>query len=122
MPKDNISISEAELEIMSVLWEAETPMTAQELSNALAHKNWKYSTIATLCGRMVEKGTLTYVRRGRFFDYSPTVTKQEFSAFQTKQLVSRLYGGSVKNLVAALFENETLTETEIAELKEQFNL
>lgn len=122
MPKKTISISEAELEIMSILWETGKSMTAQELSEALVHKKWKYSTIATLCGRMVEKGTLTYQRRGRFFDYSPTVTKQEIGALQTKQLVSRLYGGSVKKLVASLFESETLTEAEVAELKDQFKL
>lgn len=117
-----VSITEAELEIMQVLWAENVSMTAQELSAALAHKNWKYSTIATLCGRMVEKGTLAYTRRGRFFDYTPTVTQLEYQQLQTRNLVSRLYGGSAKNLVAALFQNEKLSETDIAELKKQFNL
>lgn len=122
MEQDTISISGAELDIMKVLWAEKKPMTAQEISNVLAHKNWKYSTIATLCGRMVEKGTITYERRGRFFDYSPVVTHLEYQNLQTKNLVSRLYDGSAKNLVAALFENEALSETDIAELKKQFNL
>ena len=67
MAKDSVSISGAELEIMKVLWQADGPITAQDVSAALKSKDWKYSTIATLFSRMVDKGAVTYEKRGRFF-------------------------------------------------------
>lgn len=115
-------ISEAELEIMQALWRRKEAVTAQSVAEALEKKAWKYSTIATLLGRLVEKGAVTYEKRGRFYYYTPLLGEREYRQAQTKKLVARLYGGSVKNLVVSLFENNTLTEQEIAEIKRKFEL
>lgn len=122
MAKDSVSISEAELEIMKVLWQADEPITAQDVSAALKSKDWKYSTIATLFSRMVDKGAVTYEKRGRFFYYTPLISEQEYKADQTKSFVSRLYNGSVKNLVVSLFENKQISDEDIAEIKKRFEL
>ena len=122
MSNDNINISEAELEIMKVLWHSDKPVTAQDVSKTLKNKEWKYSTIATLFGRMVEKGTVTYEKRGRFFHYTPTISESEYKTNQTKKFISKLYNGSVKNLVVSLFENEQMSDEEIEEIKKMFNL
>lgn len=116
------NISDAELELMKVLWQADTPLTAQQVSEQLQGKAWKYSTIATLFSRLVEKGAVTYQKQGRFFLYSPCIAEADYKAAQTKQFVGKLYGGVVKNLVAALFENQQLSKQDIAELKEKYNL
>lgn len=122
MAKDSVSISGAELEIMKVLWQADGPITAQDVSEALKSKDWKYSTIATLFSRMVDKGAVTYEKRGRFFYYTPLISEQEYKADQTKSFVSRLYNGSVKNLVVSLFENKQISDEDIAEIKKRFEL
>lgn len=116
------SISDAEFEIINVLWSADEPMTAQDISEREEMKKWKYSTIATLLKRMYEKGAVTYEKRGRFFYYSPLIDEQEYKTEQTKSLVSRLYNGSVKNLVAALFENKQLSSDDVKDIKDMFDL
>ena len=115
-------ISDAEYEIISVLWSADEPMTAQDISEKEEMKKWKYSTIATLLKRMYEKGAVTYEKRGRYFYYSPLIDEQEYKTEQTKSLVSRLYNGSVKNLVAALFENKQLSGDDVKDIKDMFDL
>lgn len=120
--KTNVQISEAELEIMKVLWAAAEPMTAQQVSEALKGRDWKYSTIATLFSRLVDKGAVTYEKRGRFFYYTPLIIEREYQAEQTKRFISRLYNGSVKNLVVSLFENRQISDRDIAELKKKFDL
>ena len=115
-------ISDAEYEIISVLWSADEPMTAQDISEREEMKKWKYSTIATLLKRMYEKGAVTYEKRGRYFYYSPLIDEQEYKTEQTKSLVSRLYNGSVKNLVAALFENKQLSGDDVKDIKDMFDL
>lgn len=122
MALDHINISEAELEIMKVLWQAGEPVTAQYVSDTLKNKEWKYSTIATLFGRMVEKGTVTFEKRGRFFYYTPIVSEKEYKTNQTKNFISKLYNGSVKNLVVSLFENKQMSDEDIEEIKKMFNL
>lgn len=114
------SISDAEFEIISVLWSADEPMSAQDISER--KKKWKYSTIATLLKRLYEKGAVTYEKRGRYFYYSPLIDEKEYKAEQTKTLVRRLYNGSVKNLVAALFENKQLSGEDVKDIKDMFDL
>lgn len=122
MRKDSVNISEAELEIMKVLWSSQKPVTAQDVSGILENKAWKYSTIATLFSRLVEKGAVSYEKKGRFFYYTPLISEKEYQQVQTKNFVSKLYNGSVKNLVAALFENQQMSEQDIEELKKRFDL
>ena len=97
-------------------------MTAQDISEREEMKKWKYSTIATLLKRMYEKGAVTYEKRGRYFYYSPLIDEREYKTEQTKSLVSRLYNGSVKNLVAALFENKQLSDDDVKDIKDMFDL
>ena len=116
------NISDAEFEIIRVLWAAREPVTAQYISEQEEMKKWKYSTIATLLKRMYEKGAVTYEKRGRYFYYSPLIDEKAYKSEQTKSLISRLYNGSVKNLVAALFENNQLESGDIREIKDMFDL
>lgn len=122
MEKNKINITEAELEIMNVLWAAKEPMTAQQVSDVLKSKEWKYSTIATLFSRMVDKGTVTYEKRGRFFYYTPAVDEKEYKVSETKNFIRNLYNGSVKNLVASLFESKQMSADDIDEIKKLFKL
>ena len=48
--------------------------------------------------------------------------EEEYKKQQTKNFISKLYNGSVKNLVASLFENEQISDEELLEIKKMFNL
>ncbi len=122
MPKKKAAISEAELEVMKVLWKSGQPITAQDVCDKLVNKEWKYSTIATLLGRMVDKGAVTHEKRGKFYYYTPLIDEQEYKLDQTKDLIGRLYDGSVKNLVVSLFANQEMSDQEVQEIKEMFDL
>ena len=53
------SLSESEMEIMRVIWDAGSPVTAAELLERFAHKGWKIQTVSTFLSRLVEKGVLS---------------------------------------------------------------
>lgn len=120
--QQDFSISDAELELMKVLWRSTEAISAQQASEQLSDKQWKYSTIATLFGRLVDKGAVTYEKKGRFFYYSPTIDEDTYKASQTKSFLGKLYDGSVKNLVASLVDSRSLSQQELDELKCLFNL
>jgi BlaI family penicillinase repressor len=110
-------ITESELEIMKVLWAKTMPMSVQDVCEELVNKEWKYSTVATFLGRMAKKGAVEGTKKGYSYYYKPLLDENEYKISQAKKVVSKLYNGSVKNLVVSLFENKELSDEDIAELK-----
>ena len=66
-------ISGAELEIMQILWDGDKPMKIQEICDADGCGARNYSTVATLLGRMKDKGAVSAEKIGKTFYYSPCV-------------------------------------------------
>lgn len=115
-------ISDSELEIMKTLWEAGDALTITDIRTDLqTRKGWEATTIKTLVGRLVNKGAVLQEKRKVFY-YSPLVTEEEYSRWATKDLVSKLYGGSAKHLVAALVNSDGLSKEDIDELRELFKM
>ncbi len=116
MRKTN-EISSAELEIMQVLWELEKPSKIQELCERMRDGKGNYSTVATLVGRLKEKGAVNAEKRGKTFYYSADLGREEYVKAQTNRFIKRLYGGSALKLALSLFKSGDLTAEELAELR-----
>ena len=58
-------------------------------------------------------------KRNVYF-YSPLITENEYSAWATKDLITRHYNGSVRDLVAALVNSDGLTQKDLDELRQMF--
>ncbi|HBA97631.1 MAG TPA: transcriptional regulator [Lachnospiraceae bacterium] len=116
---ENKKISDAELEIMKIIWTSNCPLMFAQITDALQNTgiNWQKNTLITLLSRLMDKGYLKANKRGRKNEYIPLITEQEFQSVQTKNFVDRVYKGDVQGLVAQLVNSEMLTETEYAELK-----
>ena len=121
MDKKMISIGEAELEIMKVIWKAGEPVNSITISQAVEKWNWKRTTIATFLTRLTEKGALAAEKRGKLYYYTPLITAKEYRRMQTKKMLKNLYNGSVKDFAVALFEDEQLSDSEIQELRAIFD-
>lgn len=115
-------ISDAELEIMQVLWEAENELPISEIRKKLEMTlSWDSSTIKTLLRRLCEKGVVKAEKKDVFY-YKPVVNKKDFCEYKTKNLIERLYSGSAKNLVASLIGSNKLNQSDIEELKSMFKV
>lgn len=114
-------ISDAEAEIMRIVWAADAPITSNEiLERQPKGKDWKITTVLTLATRLTEKGILTSTRKGRAHFYSPLVTEAEYKKSQAKTFLENMYGGSVKKFIATLYDGEEVDKAELEELKEWF--
>ena len=121
---DTISqkISDSELEVMRVLWEAGAALPITEIRQTLQErKGWEATTVKTLVQRLVTKGVLSQEKRKVFY-YRPLVTEAEYSNWAAMDLVSRLFRGSAKELVATLVKSEGLSAEDIDELRELFQV
>ena len=113
----DLTIGEAELEIMKVLWRAEAPINSQQISAAVEEKGWKRTTISTFLTRLVQKGAVSAKKQGKMYLYSPVISQKEYRKGQTKNLIKSLYDGSISEFAVSLFKNEKLSKNEIEELK-----
>ena len=111
------TLSHSEWIVMECLWSQ--PHTLMELVAHLSESvGWSKSTVATMVHRMEEKGSITYVMRGRAKIFSPAVTREEVTIRETRNLLQRAYQGSVGLLVNAMVQNNALTQEDIDELYE----
>ena len=115
-------ISDSELEVMKLLWQAEDALPVTEIRAALQRsRGWEATTVKTLVSRLVSKGVIAQEKRNVFY-YSPRITEQEYNTWATQGLIRRLYHGSAKDLVAALVHSEGLSRRDLEELQELFHV
>ena len=107
---------------MKILWLENTPMPFSGIRSALRDKTgWEKSTIATLLRRLQDKGAIS-AHEGRIRYYTPNITNEEYIQAEEQDLIDKLYGGSVKNMVAALCSRGKITEADLDELKAYFQM
>lgn len=113
-----IKISDAEADIMRVLWENDKPVTYSHIRKTLIAKDsgWDSSTINTLVNRLVKKGILNQMKKDVFY-YTPTVSQEEYMELKTKTFLHKIYKGNVKNLLSALVNYDEVTYEDLTELK-----
>lgn len=110
-------ISEAEYEVMKVVWEY-APVSTNEVTERLTSAtSWSPKTIQTMLKRLVTKGALTYEKRSRVFVYSPLVMESEYLSQKSSSFLKRYYGGDITSMVSAFLENDRLSEKELGSLR-----
>jgi len=115
-------ITDSEVEVMRVLWEANCELPIVDIRKTLEKSSgWESSTIKTLLRRLCEKGVVLQIKRKVFY-YRPLVSEEEYNEYTTQNLIDRLYEGSAKNLVASLLGSKKLDDTDIQELRILFKV
>ena len=115
-------ITASELEVMKLLWRAEDALPVTEIREKLQQtKGWEPATIKTLISRLVSKGVVRQEKRNVYF-YSPVITEKEYGTWATGDLITRLYNGSARDLVAALVTSDGLTQEDLDELRQMFKV
>jgi len=111
-------ISDAELEVMEVLWGCETPLTATDIAQrAGSGRDWSLATVKTLLSRLSAKGAIAYREEGRRYLYSPAIARDSYVGKESRRFVDQLFGGRLSPLVARLAEEDALSEDDIAAIE-----
>lgn len=109
-------ISEAEYEIMKILW-LEYPLSTNEICE-MAQKthSWSKKTIHTLLSRLTTKHVISYEQRGRMYYYYPLISKKKYLNQENHHFLNRFYDGEVAPMLSSLLENTKLSEADIEDL------
>lgn len=115
--QDKYDITDAELEIMQVLWENEQcdlNTILEELNNK-SDKN--RNTVKTLLRRLMLKGSVESKRVGiKDTVYVPKVDKDKFLSSQNDNFLKKLYNGKMGNLLLNFVENKKVSKEELQKL------
>ena len=110
-------ITEAEWEVMKVLWK-KSPNTASRIAQELADStSWKLNTVKTLISRLVNKTAVGYKEDGKSHSYFPLINEDECIRAEWETFLKRVYGGALKPMIANFLREQKLSPKEIAELK-----
>jgi len=116
--KSKPEISDAEYQVMKVIWSADAPISTNEVVERLeATTAWKPKTIHTLLSRLVKKNALQYEKDGRVFVYTPIVAESEILALENDSFLNRFYNGALNSMVVNLLERDKLSDDDIAKLR-----
>ncbi len=110
-------ISEAEWEVMEVLWRRH-PVTALQIVQQLArHKAWKDLTIRSMLGRLVRKKAVGFKAEGKTYHYRPLVTREQCVQKLSQSFLERVFEGATASLLLHFVEKKSLTPQELDELE-----
>lgn len=111
-------LPESELDIMIVLWKQKNDMSRSEIEKIVNQKKTLApTTILTLLSRLEKKGFVSVNRDGNLNKYRWLVSQTEYQQKEGKGMLEKLYGNSLKNFVAALYQGREIDDEDLKELE-----
>ncbi|MCJ7841446.1 BlaI/MecI/CopY family transcriptional regulator [Lederbergia sp. NSJ-179] len=111
-------ISEAEYEVMKIVWKYEPISTPEVVEKVMEKIDWKPNTIQTMLTRLVKKKALQTRKDGRVFIYTSLVPEHEYVEQKSKLFLKQFFDGALNSMVLNFIENDQLSKEDLAELRE----
>jgi BlaI family penicillinase repressor len=112
------AISEAEAQVMEVLWR-KSPQGTDEIAKALeGQQDWQLSTVKTLVNRLLTKGAISAEKDGRRYLYTPVLQRDAWLKEQSIGLLDRLFDGRLAPLVAHFSSHRKLKKADVEALRQ----
>jgi predicted transcriptional regulator len=116
-PRRSITLTEAELRLMKILW-ARGESAVAELVAAVPGEALAYNSVLTTIRVLETKGYVTHRQDGRAFLYSPTVAEHEASRSELRHVMTRFFGNSRERLLLSMLGDGEIDPDELRRLKE----
>lgn len=116
--KNKISrLPDSELDIMLVLWHHTPPMGRLEIETVINEKKaLAPTTILSLLSRLEKKQFVSVTKEGKTNYYTPLISQEEYQNCESKNVLERVFGNSLKSFVTSLYRGKELTQQDVAEL------
>ena len=112
-------LSDAELEIMRVLWRHDAPMTSKQLLEEMGdNRNWKLASLMTVLARMEEKEAVFCDRSTRTNYYTTLVSEDQYKITEGTSIMEKLFNRSAKDFITSLYQGKQMSQKDIQELRE----
>ena len=117
MPPKTPKPTEAELEVLSVLW-SRGPSTVRQVHEALSpRRDVGYTTILKIMQLMADKGLVKRDTSQRTHVYAPADSSSHTRRRLVRDLIDRAFDGSARGLILEALASKRPTKAETAELR-----
>lgn len=103
---------------MQVLWKLGKAFLRQ-ITDAMPAPKPHQNTVATILKILGEKEFVALTVLGRYHEYYPIVSKEEYSKGKMKQIVKGYFEGSFSNVVSFMVKERNISIGELEKLLEQ---
>ena len=111
-------LSDAELNIMKILWSHGDPMTSNQiLEEYKEYADWKLASLMTALARMVDKEYVYCDRSTRTNSYSALISEEQYKLEEGNKFIDNLFNRSAVKLIACLYQGNKMSDEEITELR-----
>ncbi len=117
-PKQSITLPQAELRLMKVLWSRGESTVAEVVEAVSDDGALAYTSVLTTIRILEKKGYVCHRQDGRAFLYSACVGELEASRSEVRHVLHRFFGNSRERLLLSLLGDEELNPEELKRLKE----
>ena len=113
-------LTKAEEEIMQIIWTL-GPCTVSDIRTYMEEKMGipkpPHSTISTIVRILDDKkGFLKHKAYGRTYEYTPLISKEDYSKQSLRKLVKDYFEGSMDRLVSFMLKEEDLSLKDLSKL------
>ena len=105
-----MKLSDAEWQIMKVLWKQHPATTRDILGQLSENINWAYTTVKTMLTRLVAKGAVSERKRANTSVYEPLISQKKARLTALRSVVDKVLDGTVEPLVHYLIDEQKLSE------------
>lgn len=104
---------------MKVIWAA-APCSAGQIIEALTRQDdsWHPKTVKAFLSRLVRKKAVGFSKEGRAYLYRPRVSEEDCVDAASESFLERVFGGSLRPMLAHFVERRKLSAEEIQELRQ----
>ena len=112
------TLTKAEEEIMHILWKIKKGFV-KELLDYFDEPKPAYNTVSTIVRILEKKGFVGYTAFGKTHEYFPLISKEHYTRFYLRSMISGYFNGSFSSLVSFFAQQETLSVKEIEALEKK---
>jgi predicted transcriptional regulator len=117
-PKKSITLTEAELRLMKILWRRGESAVGDLVAAMPDGETLAYNSVLTTIRILEQKGYVQHRQEGRAFIYQACVAEHEASRTEIRHIMQRFFGDSRERLLLSLLRDEEVTAEELQRLKE----
>ncbi len=117
-PRRSVTLTEAELRIMNVLWQRGSGTVQQVLDHLPAKLALAYNSVLTTVRILEKKGYVGHEKDGRAHVYVPIIQRTDATRTEISNLVSRFFKNSHEQLVFNILEERGVDAKELDRLRE----
>ena len=113
-----IKLSQAQIELMKVLWQQDRLSVSQVHEQLNQSKTLALTTVAIMLKRLQEKGIVSHEKAGRQYLYTAQVSEQQVRSSMLGNLLNHLFDGEPEALVHHLVDQQEVSAEDLQKIRD----